>query len=180
MPYIRTAIGVINVALTVVGLLKPNESVEDIGDMALQAQESGIEPADFSTYDEYMAEIRNFKLDTEKTKKYSFGEKACAGVAVQSWGMEEKLGDGSSEFLSLIVKDAKATEQGNGYFTEERVSEILKTIDNISDVSKYFKDKLTPEKNSQIEEQLVKIDQELNPDKTIDEIYKDLGKQIEV
>lgn len=175
-PQLRLAVKVIDSALVVLGLLKENETTEDIGDMALQAYEADIKPADFSSYDEYISALRNFKLDPEKSEKFNFGEKVSAGITIQAWGLEEKIGQGSSDLLVYILKDAPNVIKGEGYFTETRVQNIIGKIKDISDVAKYFSNKLNPDKNNDIEQELVKAEQNLNPDKSVDEIYQELDK----
>lgn len=175
-PQLRVAVKVIDSALVVLGLLKENETTEDIGDMALQAYEADIKPADFSSYDEYISALRNFKLDPEKSEKFNFGEKVSAGITIQAWGLEEKIGQGSSDLLVYILKDAPNVIKGEGYFTETRVQNIIGKIKDISDVAKYFSNKLNPDKNNDIEQELVKAEQNLNPDKSVDEIYQELDK----
>lgn len=175
-PQLRLAVKVIDSALVVLGLLKQNETTEDIGDMALQAYEADIKPADFSSYDDYINTLRNFKLDPEKSAKFNFGEKISAGITVQAWGLEEKIGQSSSDLLVHILKDAPNVFKGEGYFNETRVQNIIGKIKDISDVAKYFSNKLDPDKNNDIEQELVKAEQSLNPDKTVDEIYQELDK----
>ncbi|MHA3116586.1 hypothetical protein E0H86_11810 [Acinetobacter sp. ANC 4635] len=175
-PQLRLVVKVIDSALVVLGLLKQNETTEDIGDMVLQAYEADIKPADFSSYDDYINTLRSFKLDPEKSAKFNFGEKISAGITVQAWGLEDKIGQGSSDLLVHILKDAPNILKGEGYFTEIRVQNIIGKIKDISDVAKYFSNKLNPDKNNDIEQDLVKAEQNLSPDKTVDEIYQELDK----
>ena len=176
MPQLRPLAAVLDVALVVVGLLKPEETVEDIGDKVLQGYEQDIKPADFSTYNEYITAIRNVKLDPEKSKEFNFGEKITAGTTVMAWGMEEKLGQGSSDLLVHIIADAPNIAKGEGYFTESRVQNILDKIKDIADVAKYFSNKLNPDDNNRVEQELVKAEQGLNPDKSVDNIYQELDQ----
>ncbi|AUX85697.1 hypothetical protein HYG93_09250 [Acinetobacter sp. SwsAc6] len=175
-PQLRLAVKVIDSALVVLGLLKENETTEDIGDMALQAYEADIKPADFSSYDDYIMTLRNFKLDPEKSAKFNFGEKVSAGITVQAWGLEEKIGQGTSDLLVHILKDAPNVLKGEGYFTETRVQNIIGKIKDISDVAKYFSNKLNPDKNNEVEQDLVKAEQNLSPEKSVEEIYQELDK----
>lgn len=176
MPQLRPLAAVLDVALMVVGLLEPEETVEDIGDKVLQGYEQDIKPADFSTYNEYITAIRNVKLDPEKSKEFNFGEKITAGTTVMAWGMEEKLGQGSSDLLVHIIADAPNIAKGEGYFTESRVQNILDKIKDIADVAKYFSNKLNPDDNNRVEQELVKAEQGLNPDKSVDNIYQELDQ----
>lgn len=176
MPQLRTAAAIVDVALTILGLLQPDETTEDLGDHVLQAYEADIKPADFSTYDDYISVIRNFKLDPEKSEKFNAGEKFAAGLSVQAWGMEEKFGTGSSNLLVHILNDVPNVAKGEGYFTEARITNILDTVKDVSDVAKYFSKKLNPDAENRIEQQLVKAEQVLNPDKSVENIYQELDQ----
>ena len=176
MPQLRPLAKVLEVALVVVGLLKPEESIEEIGDKVLQSFDQDIKPADFSSYDEYISAIRNIKLDPEKSKEFNFGEKITAGTTVMAWGMEEKFGQGSSDLLAHIIKDAPNIAKGEGYFTEGRVQNILEKIKDVADVAKYFSNKLNPDDSNAVGKQLVAAEQELSPDKSKREIYQELDQ----
>lgn len=154
-----------------------DESVKDIGEKVLQGYELDIKPADFSTYEEYISAIRNVKLDPEKSDKFNVGEKMAAGITVQAWGVEEKYGKGSSDFIAHILNDAPNIAKGEGYFTESRVQNILDKITNIADVAKYFSNKLNPDTANMVGKQLLSAEQELSPDKSVREIYQELDQQ---
>lgn len=177
-PYLKMAVPIIDAALVVIGLLATDETTEEIGERALYAQEANINASDFTNFDDYIQEIRNFDLDPDNPKDFNFGEKIAAGVAVMAWGMEEKFGEHSSDLLSLIIDDAPNLNKGEGFFTEQRVEAILKSIDNVSDVVDYFKGKLNPDTKEQVEAKLVDIEETLNPDISIKDIYDKLDKQI--
>ena len=176
MPQIAKIAAIIDIALTILGLQDQNENVEEIGEKVLQGYELDIKPADFSTYDEYITTIRNIKLDPEKSDKFNLGEKLAAGITVQAWGMEEKYGQGSSDFLVHILDDAPNIAKGEGYFTEGRVQNILDKIKDVADVAKYFSNKLNPDDANTVGKQLLAAEQELNPDKSIREIYQELDQ----
>lgn len=176
MPQIAKIAAVVDIALTILNLQDKNEKVEDIGEKVLQGYEMDIKPADFSTYEEYITAIRNIKLDPEKSDKFNQGEKLAAGITVQSWGMEEKYGKGSSDFLVHILNDAPKIAKGEGYFTESRVQNILEKIKDIADVAKYFSNKLNPDDSNMVGKQLVAAEQELSPDKSAREIYQELDQ----
>lgn len=178
-PQLRAAAQICDAALTVLGLLNINETSEEIGDRVLQGYDADIKPSNFSNYDEYMAEIRAMPLDPEKSKTFNAGEKIVAGLSTLAWGMEQKLGQGSSDLISVIVRDSKNIENGTAYFSEAKVEAIFSVIKNVSEVVDYFKGKLSPESASSLENELVKVERQLDPSKPIDDIYKDLDKLIE-
>lgn len=176
-PYLRVAVKVIDTALMILGLMKKDETTEDLGDRVLQAYEQDIKPADFSSYDDYIATLRNFKLDPEKSKGFSFAEKIAAGMTLHTWGLEQHMGIGSGEFLAYVLKDAPNVALGKGYFNQIRVEQMVKDIKNVGDVVKYFNRDLDVDRAQQVEQALVKIEQALHPDKSIDEIYTLIDEQ---
>ena len=93
-----------------------------------------------------------------------------------AWGMEEKYGKGSSDFLVHILNDAPKIAKGEGYFTEGRVQNILDKIKDVADVAKYFSNKLNPDDSNAVGKQLVAAEQELSPDKSKREIYQELDQ----
>lgn len=176
MPQLAKIAAIVDIALTILNLQDQDENIEEIGEKVLEGYELDIKPADFSSYDEYIAAIRNIKLDPEKSDKFNQGEKLAAGITVQSWGMEEKYGKGSSDFLVHILNDAPKIAKGEGYFTEGRVQNILEKIKDVSDVAKYFSNKLNPDDSNTVGKKLVAAEQELNLDKSTREIYQELDQ----
>ena len=176
MPQLAKIAAIIDIALTILDLQDKDENIEEIGEKVLEGYALDIKPADFSGYDEYIAAIRNIKLDPEKSDKFNLGEKLVAGITVQSWGMEEKYGKGSSDFLVHILNDAPKIAKGEGYFTEGRVQNILDKIKDVADVAKYFSNKLNPDDSNAVGKQLGAAEQELSPDKSKREIYQELDQ----
>jgi len=176
MPQLAKIAAILDIALTILNLQGQDENIEEIGEKVLEGYELDIKPADFSSYDEYIAAIRNIRLDPEKSDKFNLGEKLAAGITVQSWGMEEKYGKGSSDFLVHILNDAPKIAKGEGYFTEGRVQNILEKIKDVADVAKYFSSKLNPDDSNTVGKQLIAAEQELNPDKSTREIYQEIEK----
>lgn len=172
------AINIIGSILQSLGLVRPDEDLDELGQDILDAYEAGIKPLDYSTYDEYMAAIRAFKLENPDREKgeYTLIEKRVASLASQSWGLEEKFGTGSSGLIVSVLKDAPNLEKKEGYFTEERIESWSKNVSNLADVGKYFSGKLNLDDANRVEQNLIKAEQQLNPDKSLDLIYQDLDK----
>lgn len=161
------AIVAIDTISRILGLLKPNETTEDIGERALQAQEAGISPEDYATYKEYVAAIKNFELDPKKSEQYSDTEKMLAGIGVQYWGFEEKFGVGAGDILTKTVESPD-------YFTGERLASFLDKVESVSDVVKYFDGKLSSNERNAVEAKLVEAEKAINPEKPNADIYKEL------
>lgn len=153
----------------ILGVLKPNEQIEDLGDRALQAAESGIHPEDFSDYDEYLAEIRAFDINLEKSKSYSIEEKQLAGIGITSKGIEEKfnLSEGSVGQLAAM------TALNPNYFNAMRWEKWITTGMDIGKVVDYFNNKLGFSDTVKIEDRIISIEKQ-NSDKTEIQIEQEI------
>lgn len=169
---------VIDAVCKALGILGKDESTEDLGDRAMQADEAGIKPEKYTTYQEYKADIDNFKLDPEKTAENKSEAKLAAtmaaGLGVEFWAMEEKFGKGAGDLLTHVVKDGVA---GGNYFSKERLESFIEKVENVTDVAKYFSKSLSPDDNSRVEQKLVDADKALNPEKSNADIYRDLDSR---
>ena len=112
------------------GLIKPETNVEDLGDKAIQAEEAGIKPEKFSSYEEYMKKVEEFETDPEKSKKISESEKLAKGIEVTASLTAEKYPDFPVE---AFTKYAISNPQ---YFTAERMTEFGKLLKGSVDMAK--------------------------------------------
>ena len=161
------AITAIDVISKILGMLEPNETTEEIGDRAIQAQEAGISPENYATYQEYSAAIKSFELDPKRSAEISDLDKKLAGIATQAWAYEEKFGvDG----VGLLTKTVESPD----YFTGDRLASFLDKVENISDVVQYFDGKLSSNERNAVEAKLVEAEKTINPEKTNADIYKEL------
>ncbi len=140
----------------------------------MQAEEAGIKPENFETYQEYKATIDAFELDPEKSEKYKPEEKVAAGLGVEFWALEDKFGKGAGDLLTHMVKDGV---DGGSYFSKERVDSFIDKVESVADVAKYFSKTLTPEDSSRVEQKLVDAEKALSPDKSNADIYRELDTQ---
>lgn len=138
--------------LQLVEVLKPGESVEEIGEWALQAAEQGITLDRSEDFEAYMEKLRSFELDPEKAANRSLAEKLVAGIGVCSVGLER--------IFPTIVNSAPGVMQGlwvlplvnPGYFTPERMQSLLTTGKVTGDVLKYLEKSLSAGDNNRFEE----------------------------
>lgn len=160
---------VIQAIAAIVGLFKPDEKVEEIGDRAMQASESGIHLENFDSFDEYMDSIRDFDLDPEKSKSYSTEAKQIAGIGIACKGIEDKfqLQTGVMGAMTVLVAS------NPNYFNSERVSNWLQTGVDISNVVGYFDKKLSAGENIDIIKDMVKAENNIS-DKPDQETYQDI------
>lgn len=110
-----------NAFLQGLGILKPDEQIDDIGERALQAAQHGITLEAFDDFDDYMAALRRFEPDPEIAARRSPAEKLVAGLGVGTVGVEDKFeaGRGSLNGLWLLPMTHPA------YFTPERMQELV-------------------------------------------------------
>lgn len=162
------AITAIDVISKILGMLEPNETTEEIGDRAIQAQDHGISPENYATYKEYLAAIKSFELDPKKSAETSDLDKMAAGFGVQYWGFEEKFGVGTGDLLSKTVESPD-------YFTGDRLASFLDKVENISDVVQFFDGKLSSNERNAVEDKLIEAEKSINPDKSTANILKELN-----
>jgi len=137
--------------LQALGILKPDERIEDLGERALQMAEKGKTIDDFDDFDAYIEALRNFEIDPEKAKQRNFAEKLTAGLGIGTIAVERKFNvePGASEGLWLlpIVNPT--------YFTPERVQNIITTGQFVGDVWAYLDKRLDASDSRRLEEAIV-------------------------
>ena len=63
------------------GLIEDDQqSVEDLGDKAIQAADEGIVPENYESYEQYLHDVENFELDLEKSASIKQEEKIAKGA----------------------------------------------------------------------------------------------------
>lgn len=136
-----------NTLLQGLGILKPNENIEDLGDRALQAKEQGITMDQFDNFDDYMAALRDFKLVSEVSAKTSKAEKLVAGIGVGTVGVEDKFnaerGSLNGMWLLPIANPS--------YFTPDRIQTMVSTGRFGGDVLAYLEKRLSGSESRNIE-----------------------------
>lgn len=123
--HIGMAIQVISVCVDIVakitGLLRQNETVAEIGERALQAEEKGITLKSCNNdYNAYMNRLREFNLDPHKAEMRSETDKLLAGSAVLEKGIEDMYPQMSTADLWPIL--ARSAE----FFTRDRLEAYAK------------------------------------------------------
>lgn len=160
-----------NAFLQGLGLLKPEEDVEDMGDRALQAAEQGITIDKFENFDEYMAALRDFKLDPEQSAKRSSAEKMVAGLGVGTVAAEEKfnLDRGALNGMWLLPM------ANPGYFTPERMQTLVSSGRLGGDIFAYLEKRLSAGDTRTLEKRLeVNADGSAMSDSQLDTLYDEL------
>lgn len=178
-PMLSVALEVVKVVVSVahsvmmeLGLLEPEDDLEDMGNRMLQAGEAGITPENYEKFDDYVQAIRNFDLDPEKSKKTSETEKLVAGLGFATLSLEDKFkGSDAGNLANLWLLVAKNPD----FFNSDRISSILSTTTDIKSIKDYFDGKLTASETETIEKTLLTAEKSLSPDKSDNAIYADVN-----
>ena len=155
------------------GLVKEDEKPEDLGDKALQAEEQGITPDKFKTYEEYANRIQNFELDPEKSKKYSTEDKMKKSMEVYSKLIAEKYPETAVDLDKLAAIEIKNPD----YLTDERIGQISEMVKDdpklIGYISRYLSGSETDTVNiSNTIDKMINIEKGANPGMSDAEAYK--------
>ena len=169
------AIGAVFTALcTALGLIKPETEVEDLGDKALQAEQDGIVPENFDSYEEYMKTVEDYETDPERSKQISQEDKMRKGLELISGVMIEKFKD--FPMSDLLVSMGKNID----FFTPEKVGElagvIMKEPNVIGDLSGYLSG--TEKNDAKLEsaiDTLTSVTKMVEPEKNDVEILRDIA-----
>ena len=169
------AIGAVFTALCkALGLIKPETEVEDLGDKALQAEQDGIVPENFDSYEEYMKTVEDYETDPERSKQISQEDKMRKGLELISGVMIEKFKD--FPMSDLLVSMGKNID----FFTPEKVGElagvIMKEPNVIGDLSGYLSG--TEKNDAKLEsaiDTLTSVTKMVEPEKNDVEILRDIA-----
>ncbi|MEC6830370.1 hypothetical protein VXS06_01155 [Photobacterium toruni] len=165
---LNTLLAVADAVIQMYSILKPDEKIQDIGDKAIQASEEGISMDKFDDFDEYMASLRNFEIDPERSEKIDELTKQLAGIAVVTQGLADKLNIDGATLGNVWTLPALNPQ----VFTPERIKAILDNTSNITNVVRYFEKDLTPQIARSTEKELVAAEKQLSPEKLDVDIYK--------
>ncbi len=141
----------------------PDESVEELGDRVIQAEENDIRPENYDKHDEFLKAIHEFKVDPERSKEISTEEKTAKGVSCLLAGIAEKSGLNTG-VLSLAIK---GMNNNADFFKEiERglIKEVVANPKFLEDLGKFIgKEKIDSETFERTRDTLAKIIIEENP-----------------
>lgn len=156
-------------------VFRAGDSVEDMGDRALQCAEAGIRPENFDDWDDYVAQIRGIELNPALSARFSMEDKTAAGLAVAVRALEEKFGlpAGAMADLPLLV----ATN--SDYFGVDRLEALLRVTKDIGMIVDFIDGKLGRADRQQAEETLVRAGSALQPDKSVEQVRADLAAVLE-
>lgn len=144
-PAVKAIANFANALLHALAIFQPQETVQDMGDRALQAADQGITLEKFDKFDEYMDALRNFDINPELSKKYTPVEKFVAGLGIATVGIEDKFNAERGSLNNVWLLPLTNAE----YFTPERVTSLLENGKQIGDVSAYLGKSMSGEEASE-------------------------------
>ncbi|MBR3458310.1 MAG: hypothetical protein IKH16_09195 [Selenomonadaceae bacterium] len=92
----------------VLGLLKPDEQVEEIGDKALQAEKDEVSPIqvkDFDSHEKYLEKLAEYEADSEKSALTTQDAKLQKGLEIMMGLAIEIFGGKMSELYPIFLKN---------------------------------------------------------------------------
>ena len=173
LPQLKIISIIVEVIGTLLGVLNPDEKVDELGDRAVRSDKT---PEDFDTTQEYMDYLREeVPFDKDEFDKLSKEEKlarSAIGSSIAMKAINDKKGFEVTPqtWLTLAklhqsggLKDAKA----------EEFDSILDSFkDEQKDLQDYVKGELDPTKELEVGDKLVEMYQELEPTLSKDDIDK--------
>lgn len=145
------------------GIVKPERQIDDLGDRALQAEEDGIVPEKFESYEGYVRAIEEFAVDPERSRLYTEEDKVKKGIEVTTALTMERFPElPVGDFFEMAAKNPE-------YFNVARMDEIgklaVKDGTFLSGIMNYISG---TEKRAgaieQIEDVLIHIEQTVSPE----------------
>lgn len=165
LPYLTRGLEILHTLVTVfesvsraLGIFRPDERLEDLGERALQAAEKGITQDRFATYGDYLDALRRFEPDPRLERDPL--SRALAGLAVASHGILDKLGLREMEG-ELILLVTRASE----YFTPEKILQLSRSGELLAGAIAYFTGRLGGAEALEVEDRLLDLDKELHPER---------------
>ncbi|OYQ78705.1 hypothetical protein B9T19_07610 [Ignatzschineria sp. F8392] len=161
---------IINIVSALVGIFKPNENTEEMGDRAIQAGRAGIQMENYEKYEEYLQAIRDFDLDPDISISIPEEEKQLAGIGVACRGIEDKfdLPEGTGGALAVL------SGLNPKYFNSDRIVNYLKSGEAKSFIDYFDKDKLQPAAAEKTVEKMITIEKEFGNTKSEDSIFDEI------
>lgn len=167
---------IVTKALQALGIIGPDENAKELGDKAIQAEEEGITPENYDSYEEYMDAVRKFELDPEKSEQIEDEDKLKKETEIFTTVMVDRLGKVSAEDLLVVM--AK-----NPMYFENRMPLLMEklkdTPEKLKDITDFMQGRhYSPEKDDEVASVLYDVEKKVNPDATMEGMLRDL-KEIE-
>lgn len=155
------------------GLIEPNDNVEEIGDKALQAEQDDLHPIkieNFDSHEKYLAAVKEYEVDAEKSALISKDEKLHKAIEILLGTAIAQYGQPMSEFSQIVVNNP------DFYSKTGRLAEFASLIRSdpktFAEIVNYIENKnMSTEKNDAAFDKLVEMEKKVNPDATDAEVW---------
>lgn len=179
-PTVFSTIEAITIAIKVIGAaigalaealgLTKEESPEEIGMKAEEAEKQGIKPENFDSYSEYIEHLRNnIEVDKDKLINLSPEDKlkyTAVGAVILAKGIEEEVNmEIPAEFIAEIGKLKLEAQDVRAYIESFKEFGL-----NLKDFSNYFKGTISDDRYEKVGNSIESAIKILNPEMSDSEI----------
>lgn len=172
----KNLIQIVNIVIGIVkglGIVSPEENATDLGDKALQAEEAGIKPENYDSYEEYLKAVEKFETNPERSTEIKEDDKLQKSAEVITATLIERYGDAVTALFAMIAKNPTYFEQRMPFFTEMQKTDSS----TFADITRYMSGKETDiNKADTTLEKIFDVEKKVEPDKTIADMMKDIEK----
>ena len=172
----KNLIQIANIIIGIVkglGIVPPEENAAELGDKALQAEEAGIKPENYDSYEEYLKAVEKFETNPERSAEIKEEEKLQKGAEVITATLIERYGDAITALFTLIAKNPDYFEKRMTFFTEMQKNDST----TFADIARYMEGKETDlRKTESTIEKIYDVEKKVEPNTTIAEMMKDIEK----
>lgn len=160
-----------NTFLQNLSILKPGETIEALGERALQAAAQGIKLENAESFVDYIEKLRDLKLDPELEQNRSPVEKLLAGISIATVGVEDKFNADQGSLNGLWLLPLVNPQ----YFTPERMQSLVTTGRLGNEVLAYLNKALSPGETRNLEKAYeANVDRKSADGPEIDRLYDEL------
>lgn len=148
------------------GLIEPEDKVEEIGDKALQAEQDEFQPLkveDFDSYEKYLAAVKEYEVDAEKSALIPQDDKLHKAIEILLGMAIAQFGQSMGEFGQIVVNNP------DFYSKSGRLAEYASIARSdpqaFSEIVNYIENKnMSTEKNDAAFDKLVDMEKKINPE----------------
>ena len=155
------------------GLIEPNDNVEEIGDKALQAEQDDLHPIkieDFDSHEKYLAAIKEYEVDAEKSALIPKDDKLHKALEILLGAAIAQYGQPMSDFSQIVVSNPDFYSKAGRL--DEFASLIRSDPKTFAEIINYMENKnMSTEKNDAAFDKLVEMERKVNPDAPDAEIW---------
>ena len=165
---------IVETVATVLGVIRSDERIEELGEKTLQAAEAGITMESCGNdFSKYQHEIRSFQIDPEKAQNRRLEDKLIAGICFVDQGISQKY-----PFLNMASAYPLFAMKSD-FFTAARVASYAQTAVelqyNFSKIKSFFDGSCSMGDKKKTEEFIYAAESKFNPDFKLADLKKDIA-----